>query len=73
VDFYVLEEISDFTLNYEEKLNGGISNWTFFGFYSGFHVRPLRRGDTMCFFVHWVNLFGVGLVGWDGMNCYIRV
>jgi hypothetical protein len=46
VEKLVLEEISDFTLNYEEKLNGGISNWTFFGFYSGIHVRLLRRGDT---------------------------
>jgi hypothetical protein len=34
MDNYVLEEFIVFTLNYEEKLLGGILNWTFFGFYS---------------------------------------
>jgi hypothetical protein len=31
---YVLGEFWDFVLNYEEKLLGGILNWTFLGIYS---------------------------------------
>jgi hypothetical protein len=35
-----------FTLNCEENLVGGIWIWDFLEFWSVFHVRLLRRGDT---------------------------
>jgi hypothetical protein len=57
-----------FTLIYEENWNGGILNWAFLGFYSGFYVGLLRRGDKQCAFwgfnvcqaaCKWVDLRGV--------------
>jgi hypothetical protein len=53
LDFIVLEEFYDFTLNYEEKLFGGIGNWDFLGVCSWFHVGLLRRGTiyvSICVF-----------------------
>jgi hypothetical protein len=46
---FVLGELWDFTLNYEEKLNGGIEIWVFLGFCSGSHVEVLRRGGHLVF------------------------
>jgi hypothetical protein len=42
----VLGEFQEFTLNYEGNSFGGIWFSDFLGFYSGFHVGTLRRGDT---------------------------
>jgi hypothetical protein len=53
----VLGEFMGFTLICEEKLIGGILNWTFFVFWSGFHGSSLRRGDNLCYsFVNLGNL-----------------
>jgi hypothetical protein len=46
MEFNVLEEFSDSTLIYEENVFGGIGFSVFWGFWSGFHVALLRRGDS---------------------------
>jgi hypothetical protein len=57
--FYVSEEFNGFTLFYEENNVGGIWIWLFLGFWSGFHVGLLRRGDAFVFYVCIWGNFGV--------------
>jgi hypothetical protein len=57
MEINVSGEFSDSTLIYEENLFGGIGNWDFWGFSSGFHVGLLRRGDTYVFLCALGNLF----------------
>jgi hypothetical protein len=45
---YVSGEFREFTLIYEEKLNGGIFIWDFLGVCSCVHVGLLRRGTNWC-------------------------
>jgi hypothetical protein len=53
----VLGEFMGFMLIYEEKLVGGILNWTFFVFWSVVRGSSLRRGDNLCYsFVNLGNL-----------------
>jgi hypothetical protein len=73
-----------FTLNYEEKLFGGILIWWFLMFWSVFHVGLLRRGGTCVFFpsalgefnwgyspvCEWVDLFGQDM--WEMGGVYSK-
>jgi hypothetical protein len=59
VRFSVSEEFGNSTLNCEENVFGGIWIWCFLGFWSGFHVKPLRRGGTTVFY----GVFG-GTLNW---------
>jgi hypothetical protein len=45
----VLGEFSGFTLNYEENCLGGIGIYSFLEFWVRFHVKVLRRGDSIVF------------------------
>jgi hypothetical protein len=51
MELNVWRNFGGFTLNYEEKYNGGIGVERFLRFYSGIHVAPLRRGTISVFYV----------------------